>query len=492
MSQDSSLIGTFDLNSQTGVMSILASIRGSKLSAPEKNELRDLVFLYTNGGGDASVRIALEQKLVAHKIVPVQVQAPAPAGPSLAFGSYRPTPTFRKAPQVASAPASIQVPTPVVNPAMSVAPIPIPVVAPINPVITNPVVVQQVPIVPLPIITSSIPVSTPILVPEVVVTPPILVAMPGEVNYIERIRQIKTAVNSKVGNPVNLVDINNEVGREYMNALLEAMKKLSSGAVSEMGPVMNRLESAYIAVEAAIAGHNKPIPPAPFATVAVIPMESALPAPVIPAVVAAVPVPEPLPQLASEWEIPLPTPTPLPDLPPRPASPRPASQMPVPISPSLPPVAKYEEVSGSSVAAAEVVSFALVDRKKILTPSDLPEASAVSTGATGDLLFTKEVDDGLNQLLSDWTLFKKSGLFGTGPKGHEHPLFKKIADLQVPLLLAGRFDGATQEIRQSITDYMNGWRYEQGIIYQPGETFEKYLRRVIKHIIDLQKKHKQP
>jgi hypothetical protein len=93
-------------------------------------------------------------------------------------------------------------------------------------------------------------------------------------------------------------------------------------------------------------------------------------------------------------------------------------------------------------------------------------------------------------LLSDWSLFKKSGIFGTGPKGREHPLFKKLAGLQVPLLLAGRFDGATQEIRQSITDYMNGWRYEQGIIYQPGETFEKYLRRVIRHILDLQSKRR--
>ena len=85
-------------------------------------------------------------------------------------------------------------------------------------------------------------------------------------------------------------------------------------------------------------------------------------------------------------------------------------------------------------------------------------------------------------------MFKKSGLLGTGPKGIEHPLYKKIKDLQIPLLLAGRFDDATKEITQSITDYMNGWRYEQGIIYKQGETFEHYLRRVIRHIIDLQKK----
>jgi len=33
---------------------------------------------------------------------------------------------------------------------------------------------------------------------------------------------------------------------------------------------------------------------------------------------------------------------------------------------------------------------------------------------------------------------------------------------------------------------MNGWRYEQGIIYEQNETFEQYLRRVIRHIIDWQ------
>jgi hypothetical protein len=140
-------------------------------------------------------------------------------------------------------------------------------------------------------------------------------------------------------------------------------------------------------------------------------------------------------------------------------------------SPSAP--AKYQP---SPLAQSET---------QLQTPQDLPEA--VSTVA-GDPLYTQLVDDGLNQLLTDWTLFKKSGLFGTGPKGMNHPLYLKIKDLQIPLLLAGRFEGATQEIKQSITDYMNGWRYEQGIVYEQGENFDHYLRRVINHILDLHKK----
>ena len=124
---------------------------------------------------------------------------------------------------------------------------------------------------------------------------------------------------------------------------------------------------------------------------------------------------------------------------------------------------------------------------RLKKPEDLPESKTIYTTDDNDPLYTLEVDNGLEQLLLEWPIFRKSGLFGTGPKGRNHPLFLKIAKLQIPLLLAGRFEGATQEVRQSITDYMNGWRYEQGIIYEQGEEFEHYLRRVVKHILDLQK-----
>ena len=65
----------FSLDSQSGVMQLLASIRASDLPSAQKNELRDLVFLYTNGGHDESVRISLEKKLSAHQIVPAEPKA---------------------------------------------------------------------------------------------------------------------------------------------------------------------------------------------------------------------------------------------------------------------------------------------------------------------------------------------------------------------------------------------------------------------------------
>jgi hypothetical protein len=539
MSQPSSFVGSFDLSSQTGVAAVLAAIRASQLSPAEKNELRDLVFSYTNGGGDASVRIALEQKLSAHAIAPVVLQRGGVAAPTLEFGSYRPTPNF-KAPAVAATPippANAVPPTPAPAtppPITAAAPgvaTPLPSVSiPVVPTPPAPVYAAPAPVTPQPVPPAPAPVSVPPVQP--VPSAPAAVqpsssqypTSQSEAAYLERIRQIKTAVNSKVGNPVNLVDINNAVGREYMNALLDAMKKLGSGAISEMEPAMARLETAFSAVEVAIKEHEgkSSVPVAASA-----PVQSSEPAPAASSPVASVPVSEVVPPTS-----------PVPPVPPIP-QPLVVEQQPEPVLerevPSRPVVSESDTVPGSNriplrevplpsrtteepvvqtqadVVKPEPASAddsgpsgcesaptpaiptpppSLATEKKLLSPNDLKDASQVETGQSGDPLFTKEVDDGLEQLLADWSLFKKSGLFGTGPKGREHPLYKKISGLQVPLLLAGRFDGANQEIRQSITDYMNGWRYEQGIIYQPGETFERYLRRVIRHILDLQKKRR--
>ncbi len=516
MSQDGSFVGAFNLSTQAGVAAVLAAIRASQLSSSDKNALRDLVFSYTNGGGDASVRIALEQKLAAHAIVPVVPQRGGGAAPVLPFGTYRPTPNF-KAPSAVSAvsPTMSSQAVPSVAPAAQ----PQPVVQP-APVVTPPTPPQPQP-VPTPIAQAvvetgqSIPSIPPVIpvqpapapVAQVVTSP--AENIPSEAVYLERIRQIKTAVNSKVGNPVNLVDINNVVGREYMNALLEAMKKLGSGAISEVAPAMQRLETAFVAVQEAIKQHEEKSHGAPIAPVEtpVAPVLNSQP-PVVPVVQPEATAPLPVRNIVSPAQSAPVTPAPEPffetpvntaqvsvvqsvptdrvpvmdvPLPPRPSEPVSAAPIPqsgfeVQVPSPLPPIPKAPP--------------SLAQEPKLRTPQDLPDPASVETGEKGDPLFTKEVDEGLDQLLSDWSLFKKSGLFGTGPKGKEHPLFKKISGLQVPLLLAGRFEGANQEIRQSITDYMNGWRYEQGIIYQPGETFERYLRRVIRHILDLQKKRR--
>ncbi len=522
MDQDSSLVSKFDFNSQAGIKAVLLSVRQSELTTDEKNEIRDLIFSYTNGGGDESVKIALEQKLSAHNVklvapkVSVSNPTPVTPAPILPFGSYRPIPSFRVPvvaqpvpfiKKVADTPASPVTP-PVLTP--EIVPEPQTPVVPVSPAVEQSVSVE-VPLVSTPVIqVQAVPVP---VTPTPQMTVPIQpVPAPQPVvntKYLDRIREIKSSVNSKVGNPVNLVDINNEIGREYMNALLEAMKKLNAGSIVELDKAMQRLEISFIAVEKAITDHQNIVPekptqqpfepsiqvpvptetqsftPAPMPATAQVPV-----APVqIPVSQISVPVVEE-PQILENILPPTPTPIPVP-------KPAPVFVAPEPVVPTAPGSFNLasigEEASGYSspnpVNNIELRKIpSLAEERKNLTPQDLPERLSTASDTITNPLFSGEIDSGLDQLLSDWSLFKKSGLFGSGPKGREHPLYLKISGLQIPLLLAGRFEGANQEIKQSITDYMNGWRYEQGIIYEQGETFEMYLRRVIKHILDLQKR----
>jgi hypothetical protein len=469
---------------------------------------------------------------------------------------------------------------------------------------------------------AAAPVEAPQPPTPSVVTPPSAAGpTPGGLvmpeQALQRIREIKAHVNQAVGNPVSLVEIDSAVGREYMTALLDAMKKLNTG--SAVTTEMERLETAFVRVKEVIVKNQAklsvataPLPeasqPAPAQqSVPVVEIQQPVSAPASPSVQqpaaqpedtvppassvtdsvppappsppsptpapAPAPTPEPTPAPAP-ISTPAPAPAPVPEMeapdtvePPKPEPAPSPVQVPVksmadthkpstdthePIVPTPPP-AKPRAVppplgpttlpeegektpvgltstppppppSASSIPPAQTrdtktesndtdirwsndtkTAFGAAHStpaqagtqpiaplsqtgEKLKTPNDLPSADDRNT--SGDPLFANDVEEGLDQLLTEWQIFKKSGLFGTGPKGKNHPLFKKLAELQIPLILAGRFDGATQEIRQSITDYMNGWRYEQGIIYEQGETFEHYLRRIIRHILDLQKAKK--
>ena len=48
--------------------------------------------------------------------------------------------------------------------------------------------------------------------------------------YKARIAEIKHEVNTKIGNPVTLIDSGNDIGKQYMNALLLAMKATNGGS----------------------------------------------------------------------------------------------------------------------------------------------------------------------------------------------------------------------------------------------------------------------
>jgi hypothetical protein len=494
--------GAFTFDTPQAVMHVLASVRKSDISANDKNSLRDLILSYTNGGKDPSLKIQIEQKLASLAVQPLPqtTSSASVAVLGLEFGSSRNVP----ASFTASAPVAKPIPVSAV-PAQQ--PTPVPQVS--APVASAPAP-QPTPVAPasLPVV----PVSTP--APQSTAVPVSPVPNADNSAALARVREIKSIVNEKIGNPVNLVDIDNKVGREYMSALLEAMKKLSSGVNS--ASTMQRLEAAFIEVEQVLEQPRPPVEP----TISRIPVPVSEPTPVTaksltpepptapapaqpqaaptPVLVApvppvpkqepVVPIVDPLPQPAIAPVMAVPEPEPAPKPKPVPVEvPQPTEQS---TEQNAYPASTPIEDKRWNAAAASIKPTPIKPLSESAEPlksiSDVPTQDSI-TNKDADPLQSQEVSDGLNQLLADWMLFKKSGLFGTGPKGSSHPLYQKIKDLQIPLLLAGRFEGATQEIKQSITDYMNGWRYEQGIIYEQGETFDHYLRRVIKHILDLQK-----
>ncbi len=519
-------VGSFDFNSNAGVLGVLAAIRASSLPASERNELRDMVFLYSNGGHDSGVKSMIEQRLAANGIVPLSSTAPTtiaaapvvmPSRLVSGFAGSRPAPTFTTPTSVPVSPTPTPVTIspvvppqsasslPVAQPQVVVVPIPTPtptVVMPVVPVsMTPPAVLSELPQMAVP----SPAVPPPQSAPQPTPPPPVLMGTDPASPRLERIKKIKTDINERVGNPVNLVDIDNLLGREYMSALLDAMKLLSTASESESATAMGRLEAVYAQVMTRLqtSGVVLPQTSAVTPTAAVI-LEPVIVEPIVRTIpvqsqefvgsrdVTAQPVAAALilpPVFVAPVQPPVPQPSPeenkiaetawnTPEI----VTPPPAPAPVVVVSPIAPPTGPTGATPLMSVAATAV---------PLRTPADLPSADSLqSSSVTGDSRYTKEVDDGLNQLLSEWTLFKKSGLFGTGPHGKDHPLFLKIASLQIPIILSGRFEGSTQEIKQSITDYMNGWRYEQGIIYDQGETFEQYLRRVIRHIIDLQNRRR--
>jgi hypothetical protein len=298
---------------------------------------------------------------------------------------------------------------------------------------------------------------------------------------LDRINEIKHIVNEKIGNPINLIDKDNAVGREYMNALLEAMKKSNGGQAAEVMAAMDRLESVFAKVLLIIEEPAAVVPPPP---VEEVPHSETVVSPSSPKEV----LPETEPATNT-------SPTTIEHA--TAASPRDvvtpsaniASDVPDTPQPSVTPVVPPAPTAVPSVAKAKQVEE-LMHKQHIDAMRESEVALRVQEEKM-DPLMVSAVTAGLNQLLSEWGLFKSSGLFGTGPSGSDHPLYKKIASLPMQAVIAGRFEGATPQIRQSIADYMNGWRYEEGIVFDYGESFEHYLRRVIRHILDKRSAPKQ-
>lgn len=372
-------------------------------------------------------------------------------------------------------------------------------------------------------------------------------------NHKARINEIKHAVNSAIGNPVNLVEANEAVGREYMAALLEAIKRTAVGGPAA-DEALVRLEKAYTAAEEVIKTQSKTPPettettsrPLTTETVETKTTASTPPKPII--------QPTP-PSTSTETNRPTQahtSPTAIP------AKPEPVASLSGNVTSGLyhrpedEVINEQKQIHDKATVVSEKTAglwkkeTASVTSESTPTPVATPittptygaelrkvsvrspeqkqvkPATPVTTPAKNQPLqplsatttlperiskLEKEVakkeeqqkqpitdlnslavTEGLKQLLSEWKIFKASGFLGMGPSGIDHPLYKQLANLPMASVIAGRFEGVTPEIKQALTSYMNGWRYEHGIMHDMGESFETYLRRVIKHILERQRR----
>ena len=576
-----------ELFTRERLLDLLVGIRGSSMELEQKMELRDLVLEYsqlTDTDKLQAVQKQIVDSLASHKkdfayLLGVEAgqskktEQAILAATGNSLGQTRPVPVFGAAlPTAAPAAqpkedASKSTPEPIV---------------PETPKKLNVVSETSTPapevVVPEPVAEASdapVPETKqpePEIVKPKVETDPVPTPeanpAPAAGNPLERIKEIKQLVNSKVGNPVNLIDTDNVVGREYMNALLDTMKKAAGGPESgELQSAMVRLEAAYVEVERVLNDKNIEVktPPTvassapdasaepeaaeaditdpseikpesesvnessahsvpevkpisvmsdikPMASLAAeARLETKTPDPLVAAAASKTPEsnsltqPEPssleearshlassaslagrlteaTPQLEPVVD---PSPTPEPATPTPAPTPEPVAPTPTPAAAISDPITPPDPAAASGLASVAETSGV---SDKMSTLQKVIEAKAhAAPGEVADDLQAPEINAGLEQLLSEWKIFKSSGIFGTGPGGIEHPLYGKLATLPMAAIISGRFEGSTAEIKQSVTDYMNGWRYEQGVVHEMNEPFDHYLRRVIQHILKRQR-----
>lgn len=643
----------FDIKTEAGTLALLRALHRSGVRQKDKNELRDQLFEYVQkpgkgkqvlfeafkeagfelveegesvtgatkneGSSQPVAQTGFGQSRVVPSFAPASVRSSAAAAEEPVSASEQPeskevpepAPTDPEVKEEVSAEPAPEAPADEVvaepteeEPAQEVSEPEEPESEPVPAAVPDPKPDTATPTTPSP---TPVPESGPADIPAPAASPATATVSESEAvstasdNPMERIKEIKHVINLKVGNPITLIDTDNQVGREYMNALLSAMKAANGGTPAESVAAMDRLEKAYAEALRVIATVPKPdtvtdqfVKSAQTEAAdsvahgyaeAETPTPSPQPAPTTPEpepepepVTAPEPVsvPEPIPEpvqqvtesaaqqvpptsvklpVTSMDHEPTPTPTPTPAPAPAPA-PAPVQEPPAPIPseppaqnevppvtpqvsavakkpvdpgtpsyiapgmPTPPPLPDDAEQAASlqqttaasqssvqmdppaapvSTPAAPPVAAA-VDQKrlmsvakeeqlqKLMQQNQLQEAEQQkqqedAARASTDPLMLPEVTAGLQQLLSEWSLFKSSGFFGTGPGGVDHPLYQKIAPLTLSAVIAGRFEGATPQVKQSITEYMNGWRYEEGIVHEHSETFEHYLRRVISHIL---------
>ncbi len=346
--------------------------------------------------------------------------------------------------------------------------------------------------------------------------------------YKARIMEIKRAVNAHVGNPAMLVDVHNELGRKYMSALLSALKTSGGNGTEDIASVMMRLEEAYTALVDAPSANTEEVKIAP--PISEEPKEEIPVAKEIPVVIEEVKeeeIVEKAPPLSLDIVPEISSPA-VEIIPPEPTK--------VSEQPSTPHVSavKEENKHSASQTLASLLTSEVdeipetvdvtreveisVPKEKVVpqtqslkndiveppayTPNKHTSKSVGTTDAETLMrdsginsaeiavkqseLASSQITDALHQLLHEWSIFGGSGLFGIGPGGSEHPLYRSLAPLSMGEVIAGRWEKADPKVTKIIKQYVDAWRHEQGVAYTINETFEHYLRRVVQRILKRQ------
>ena len=360
---------------------------------------------------------------------------------------------------------------------------------------------------------------------------------PKQVQSVEqcraRIAEIKREMHSRVGNPVALISGNNQIGRAYMSALLTAMKAIGPASTFNIEDSMQNLEHAYQAVvehlnEPSVSStatplheENSDVPTgATLPEVVTTMSDTLISGDIENSIHDAVDV-----TVTTQHED---------------VSEDENSMSGLAEEPSVRPKLQFahipslHELSHSDdslaqeeldvVKAVQEEEKAVAEEHVVLSPQEDSEVEDVSLPSdalsrrvvednpafvaslaheptpqqppaedskhayTGQSeLALPEITSALDQLLHEWNIFASSGMFGIGPGGMEHPLYKVIAPLTMAEVMTGRWEKSDRETVRTIKDYVDAWRHEQGVAYNPTETFEHYLRRVLQRIVKRQK-----
>ena len=267
--QKTNVSSDFDLHSWQGLTLVLKQGKESMKDPAEYAEFRNLVLEYAQQGGDVELRKQIDTTIATfdNKNVEKKIDVISESSkeykketykkqtdkkddsdlkdvsnigkkPTGSFGTRRVQPSFKSTPQAAEVPIEVKE-KPVQESTTD-----IPVENKIEEVATN---------------TAETPVSEQVSAPaepQVQVPTPEPQVASEQTNeniksveeHKKRIAEIKRIVHEEIGNPASIISSYNEKGKQYMTALLSALKAVGPGSTESPNAAMQRLEDAFDAL----------------------------------------------------------------------------------------------------------------------------------------------------------------------------------------------------------------------------------------------------